>query len=387
MNEDDNKLTDGIALCLSGGGYRAMVFHLGALIRLNEAGLLSRLDRVSSVSGGSITAACLGQNWNELGFGADGRAANLGLVVDAIRGLASITIDAGAILFGVLLPGTISDRVADAYAKHLFGEATLQDLPDAAPGLAPRFVINATNIQTGSLWRFSKPYMADYQVGLVPNPTVRLAEAVAASSAFPPVLSPHTLSVAGPYDPETPGRWTAPDFRESVVLSDGGVYDNLGLETAFKRYRTLLVSDGGGKIAPQAEPPSDWARHSLRILDIIDNQVRSLRMRQLVAAYEACAIDPLPDFARNGAFWTIRTDFTKFQLADDPLGCAGRDPVALAQTPTRLEALDAALQEKLINWGYAVCDGALRRYFSAALQQQYNIEIAIPKGFPYEGGY
>jgi hypothetical protein len=58
-----------------------MVFHLGALIRLNEAGLLGRLDRVSSVSGGSITAACLGQNWNELGFGADGRAANLGLSV------------------------------------------------------------------------------------------------------------------------------------------------------------------------------------------------------------------------------------------------------------------------------------------------------------------
>lgn len=81
MNEDDNKLTDGIALCLSGGGYRAMVFHLGALIRLNEARLLGRLDRVSSVSGGSIAATCLGQNWNELGFGADGRAANLGLGV------------------------------------------------------------------------------------------------------------------------------------------------------------------------------------------------------------------------------------------------------------------------------------------------------------------
>lgn len=49
-----------MALCLSGGGPRAMVFHVGALWRLNEAGLLPRLDRVSSVSGGSITA---GTNW------------------------------------------------------------------------------------------------------------------------------------------------------------------------------------------------------------------------------------------------------------------------------------------------------------------------------------
>ncbi len=42
----------GIALCLSGGGYRAMLFHLGALLRLNELGYLARLDRISSVSGG-----------------------------------------------------------------------------------------------------------------------------------------------------------------------------------------------------------------------------------------------------------------------------------------------------------------------------------------------
>ena len=50
---------DGVALCLSGGGYRAMLFHLGALWRLNEAGFLPRLARVSSVSGGSITAGLL----------------------------------------------------------------------------------------------------------------------------------------------------------------------------------------------------------------------------------------------------------------------------------------------------------------------------------------
>jgi predicted acylesterase/phospholipase RssA len=67
----------GMALCLSGGGYRAMVFHVGVLWRLNEVGYLSRLQRVSSVSGGSITAGVLGLHWKDLGF--DGVYDNLGL--------------------------------------------------------------------------------------------------------------------------------------------------------------------------------------------------------------------------------------------------------------------------------------------------------------------
>jgi NTE family protein len=60
-----------------------------------------------------------------------------------------------------------------------------------------------------------------------------------------------------------------------VVLTDGGVYDNLGLETAWKRYKTVLVSDGGGKMSPEEEPKGDWARHSIRVNSVIDNQVRS----------------------------------------------------------------------------------------------------------------
>src|SRR5262245_53785101 len=58
----------GIALCLSGGGYRAMLFHVGALWRFAELGYLKKLDRISSVSGGSITAAVLGLKWSALGF-------------------------------------------------------------------------------------------------------------------------------------------------------------------------------------------------------------------------------------------------------------------------------------------------------------------------------
>src|SRR5690349_24700851 len=58
----------GIGLCLSGGGYRAMLFHVGALWRLNELGYLTRLTRVSIVSGGSIAAAVLGQTLSKHEF-------------------------------------------------------------------------------------------------------------------------------------------------------------------------------------------------------------------------------------------------------------------------------------------------------------------------------
>jgi NTE family protein len=183
--DDKKQPRAGIGLCLSGGGYRATVFHLGALIRLNELGLLPKLDRISSVSGGSITAGFLGLKWSALDFDGSGIASNLvAEVVTPIRAMATHTLDVAGVFGGILLPGTVAEHIANAYRKYLFGDSTLQSLPDS-----PRFVMNATNIQTGSLWRFSKPYMGDYKVGLFRNPTLDLAVAVGASSAFPPVLS------------------------------------------------------------------------------------------------------------------------------------------------------------------------------------------------------
>ena len=137
---------EGVALCLSGGGFRAMLFHVGSFWRLNQAGLLQKLDRISSVSGGSITAGILGLNWNSLAFDGNGVAQKFEeLLVKPIRTLASHTIDVSSILGG-LLTGSISHHVADAYRKYLFGHKTLQDLPDK-----PRFVLNATNVQSKDL--------------------------------------------------------------------------------------------------------------------------------------------------------------------------------------------------------------------------------------------
>lgn len=357
-----------MALCLSGGGYRAMVFHIGALWRLYEARLLGEMQRVSSVSGGSIAAAQLALAWPRLSFEpARLRDDFVPQIVDPLRRLASRTVDVWAIVKGLLLPGRVSDYVAGAYARHLFGAKTLQDLPKA-----PRFVINATNMQSGALWRFSRPYMRDWRVGEVKRPTVPLAAAVAASSAFPPVLSPAVLNL----DPAafTPGSGTdlqAPPYTERAVLSDGGVYDNLGLETAWKNYRTVLVSDGGGQMPAEPRPRPDWLRHGLRVLKTVDNQVRALRKRQLIASYTA---DPGDAAHRAGAYWGIRSNIAKFP-APHTLPCPHDRTLALAATPTRLAAMPPRLQERLINWGYAVCDAALRAHVDRAL--------APPRDFPF----
>lgn len=356
---------EGVALCLSGGGYRAMLFHLGALWRLNEAGCLPSIKRISSVSGGSICAGVLGLSWSSLAFDANGVSQRFSpAVVAPIRSIAGRTIDLPAIIGGLLMPGSISDRLAAAYRKHLFGKSTLQDLPDDPP----RFVINAANLQSGALWRFMKPYMRDYRVGEVRNPRIELARAVAASSAFPPVLSPVRLRLsASDFSPSGPAEdLHVPPYTTDVVLTDGGVYDNLGLETAWKRYRTILVSDGGSGLQPEPTPKTDWLRQALRIYDLVDNQVRSLRKRQV--------IDSFRTGKRKGAYWGIRSDIADYQLPDS-LPFPGEKTLELAGIATRLKKLNPALQEQLINWGYAACDAAIRRHLEPSLP--------APTGFPY----
>lgn len=359
----DPTLTPGIALCLSGGGYRAMLFHAGSLWRLNELGLLPRLDRISSVSGGSIAAGVLGLHWAELDFDEKGVSRNFtAKVVTAVRRLAAETLDISSVLTGLLTPSSVAERVAAHYDKFLFAGQTLQRLPDH-----PHFVINATNVQSGALWRFAKPYMRDYRVGEIRQPNVRLAVAVAASSAFPPFLSPLELKCKEEdYTPHSGLDLQRSPFTTDVFLTDGGVYDNLGLETAWKRYATILVSDAGGQLAPQAEPDEDWPRHAYRVLNLIDNQVRNLRKRQVIAAYKRGE--------RTGAYWGIRTNIADYGLAT-ALPCPHERTLALAETPTRLKAIEPSQQERLINWGYAVCDAALRKHFAPTLSE--------PNGFPY----
>jgi NTE family protein len=353
---------DGTALCLSGGGYRAMLFHVGTLWALNDHGWLPKLDRISSVSGGSITAGVLGLAWPDLGFDTKGIAANFRTkLVQPIRGMAGKTIDVKSILSGLFGRGSIGDAVSRTYNRELFHGATLQNLPDK-----PRFVINATNVQSTALFRFSRPYIWDYRVGKIERPEVLLADAVAASSSFPPVLSPLTLDLSKyTFVPGSGKDLQKPPYTTKAILTDGGVYDNMGIETAWKRYKRVLVSDAGGKTAAEDDPPHDWARHALRINDLIDNQVRSLRKRDVIDSFGK---------THEGAYWSVRSDITKYAV-NGALPCPLDRALALAAVPTRLQEVSANLQERLINWGYAITDAAMRKHVDP--------NLTAPADFPY----
>lgn len=390
---DDNvKLEDGIAVCLSGGGYRAMLFHTGSLWRLLELGLLSpgdhmatlpggapkslgTLERVSSVSGGSIISAQLGMKWKSLDFSSTARLVETyqTAVVKPIRDLAGVTLASGSlegaikVLADIVTPGSVNEHVARAYDNHLFHKATLNTLPTT-----PRWVINASNLQSGALWRFMAPYMRDWKVGKNPHTEkVTIAQAVAASSAFPPVLAPATFEFEeSDFTPDSGGpapyNLQRPPFTTHVQLADGGVYDNLGLETAYKRYRTLLVSDAGAPFKAVKDVPTNWASLGKRVIDLVDNQVRALRKRLLIHSFN--------DGTRLGAFWGIDTDLSAFS-APGKLDCPYALTRQLAAVDTDLGAKDAKTQERLINWGYAVCDAAVRSYLDTALP--------APTTFPY----
>jgi NTE family protein len=359
-------ISDGIGLCLSGGGFRAMLFHVGSLWRLCETGWLERVARISSVSGGAIAAAVLGIAWDRLRH--DGNMeAYREHVETPLRRLASNHVGWPVIGLGLLLPGGPARWLARAYRRSLFDGATLQDLPEQ-----PGFFFNATNSETGSLFRFSRFYAADHRLGLIPKPVFLLADVVAASSAFPPLLAPFTLRTQ-PGDFTDPPK--APDllpeaFYRDIDLVDGGVYDNLGLETVWKNYRTVLVSDGGQRLGDQSDPPHFLPLQLLRVLGTVDHQVRMLRRRHLFASYYA----PLGPEHRDGAYWGIRSNIENYHVAD-ALPCPEDSTLKLAGLRTAMDRLSATTQERLINWGYAICDAALRRHVDAT--------IPAPVGFPY----
>jgi NTE family protein len=209
--------------------------------------------------------------------------------------------------------------------------------------------------------------MGDYRVGLIRNPRLHLAVAVAASSAFPPFLSPVSLKLnPADFDPLTKGDLQFEPYTSDVLLTDGGVYDNLGLETAWKAYETILVSDGGGASSDEPKPKRDWLEHAYRVLSLLDNQVRSLRKRQVIDSYRLGL--------RTGTYWGIRSNILDYKLPT-AMNCPFDKTLRLANTATRLKKLDKTLQEQIINWGYAVCDAAIRMHLDQALKP--------PCGFPY----
>jgi NTE family protein len=364
MNTDQQP---SIGLALSGGGFRATLFGLGSLWRLNEGGLLRRLTRITSVSGGSIVAGVLAHRWRQLNF-VDDQARNFEEVVaQPVREFCNQTIDVSTALLGHLTPFRSSGEVlARRYARDLFGETLLRELATPAEDHAPRFIFYATNMQTGRSFRFRQDYIADYVLGISYNTDVPLAEAVAASSAFPPIFSPVLLKTE-------PSAWERPQrelanldkLRRRIVLADGGIYDNMGLETLLKKVDIVLVSDAGAPFEIDESPFEDDLLQLGRVRDILIEQTRALRKRSLIGDFRAGL--------RHGAYWGIGTAIDDYDDVD-ALASDNALTAALQDIPTRLKAFTAKEQGQLINWGYALTDTALRT--------RTELPLDAPHGWP-----
>ena len=253
-----------LGLALSGGGFRAAAFHLGVCRRLQEMRLLDKLDLISCVSGGSIAGAFLALNW--------GKPDVLDRLDEYLR---TRSIAVASVIGGILDPfASRLDHLAQAYDEHLFHGATLGQLTGG-----PRIYLNATNLATGNLFSFvagggGKAEMGEWELDFAGAENFPICLAVAASSAFPPVFPPlkldqHLYEAAG---------------VDYVTLSDGGVYDNLGVNPLFRRRHDLaylLVSDAGKPFEVDQRPVESGTGVLTHLVGVLMEQVRGLQFERL----------------------------------------------------------------------------------------------------------
>lgn len=366
----DPRWPDKIALCLSGGGYRAALFHLGAVRRLNELGLLSRLDVISSVSGGSIMSAHLAialRPWPVSGTVVD-RSVFDATIAGPFREFCSRNIRTAPILqrmlpWNWLRPDTAVRALAETYHDHL-NHLELREL-----GQRPRFVFCASDMIFGVNWVFdsSDPLstppaarMGDYRVGFDSAGDWPVSMAVAASSCFPPVFNPLQLGL----DPRkyVPGRsgYRGSDRDElvrGVSLSDGGVYDNLGSQPVLENYGVVLVSDGGA-VFEEIQPLGRFAllKRLMRYSAIAQRGGSAMRTRVIVDAFVSGK--------RRGSYWGIGTPPSRYDRRSDE--CYPDDLVddVIEEVRTDLDLFETAEQAVLENHGYLQADAAARTHLS-----------------------
>ena len=344
----DGHADGGIGLAFSGGGFRATLFHLGAVWRLNEMAMLSEIGQFSSVSGGSILAGLMAVNWSRLAF-RDGVAVNFN---DEIFGpvwrFCSRNVDRAAVLFG-LFSGTW--KLEQSYRKHLVGEFQLRDLPDY-----PDFVFNAAHIETGRNCTLSKKGLHTWRLGDVELPSLAMAKAIAASSACPPFSPAVTLNLDASafFKTDYADLFDRDDLKRQVSLTDGGAYDNLGFH-AIRDCSTILVSDGSAPLRPTHGKrfARQFNHRIMRPTEAAVEQTRAIRRREIVGQFLSNR--------KKGALWYTNTDIRNYPI-QSPFLVRPEWNEFFASIRTRLNAFTDAEKSRLVNWGYVLCDLSIRSY-------------------------
>lgn len=284
-----------IALALSGGGVRAMVFHMGLLRVLAERGALERVRRLSTVSGGSLI---IGLIYQEAQMHWPTSAQFLSSVYPAIRKkLCSRSLQGDAIRqliwpqnWQFLL--SRANLLASALRRNWGITANLSDLAST-----PEWSINGTTAEDGRRFRFKRDSIGDYTLGYAEPGNYPLANALAVSAAFPGGLGALQLDATAFQWRKRPSWDASPDKAEPVEIGyadlhlyDGGVYDNLGLEPLFDSGRgkaksqdeLIIVSDAASPLKTGFSYSALNPWRLKRVADIIFDQVRALRARTFI---------------------------------------------------------------------------------------------------------
>lgn len=328
-----------LGLALSGGGFRATLFHLGVVKSLLDRRLLGDVKHITSVSGGSILAAHLVQNWGDYSDPATFEKPARRIIEFARSDIR------GRIFRRLLLPhyfalpyvenlrqwrlrrdGTVRNILFERDLRTLFGDVLLKDL-GAKHLTTPRLDILATNLNKGELAYFSNGnFVPNDETPEEIGTLITVARAVMISSLFPAVFPTIELNAENlMVDPEK--------FASAQYFTDGGVFDNLGI----RRFQTILSqSDGAFEqiLVSDASGAFDWLVGSETLgqwtTAMRSSEVFMKRLADL--EYEAAGGDEsdqfkflrISDVARGGALPEsvqeqvkhIRTDLDRFSIPE-----------------------------------------------------------------------
>lgn len=329
-----------------------MVFHLGVMKHLAERGLLENVERISSVSGGSLLVGLLLQQSQMRWPTSDQFMAHSFPALREALCTRSLQWGAARQLLNPLNWQFLLSR-ANLLARALQREWQVRGDLASLPA-TPEWSINGTTAENGKRFRFKRHDIGDYTLGYAPAEQFPLASALAVSAAFPGGFGPLTLDArrfdwhrrpwGAPMEDAVPVK---PAF-ERLHLYDGGVYDNMGLEPFFDVGRKeskvgntyILCSDAGAPLASGFDLGPLNVFRLARVADIMADQARALRVRSFV--------DWIRTQPSAGAYLSIALPSTD----NSPCGSAQH----ASAFPTTLRRLTLGEFDRLAGHGYGVAE-------------------------------
>jgi len=333
-----------IALALSGGGFRATLFHLGMIRYLRSTDRLKNVCHIAAVSGGSILAAHLAANWKlytgsfEEFLQASGELVKFtahdvrGRIVRRLPWLMLRQLMPRFVPLSDSLPRSTTDLLIKEL-RHLYRDLNLADLLSLAPG-SPKLSLLATNLTHPGITAFENERVVNYPLSgeakIWEGTSVPLHLAVACSAAYPAFFPPLVVSHEDVLAPKGYGR---------QYHSDGGVIDNQGLQTIFanKEAEIIIVSDAAS-VSIDSQPTVHYGilTTGLRSMELMMAQIRNGHYANVSGSTgrSALVVDIQPekeDLTRNN-WGTVYSQ--------------------LSQIRTDLDEFDGIEQQELIHHGY-----------------------------------